>query len=582
MKYKLSEWVENMLNKQKKLTGTLLIILFALSLLFSAGIADAKPTTVKIYPGSSIQNAINNANPGDTIIVNEGIYLENLVVWKPLTIKGVGATLISPLSGSRDGIEIQAAALVTGFKIQPETTTDFFRSGIFFYSTSSSGAAAINNEIMPGFTYPAVWVADPTGIGPTGIKIQNNKIHASITAISLEEGSEITITGNIIEASGKIEDPGANGFGIWSADPNSKVSNLNIANNIIHSGTGDGIFVSPGMGAEAVSITNNKIVTDSTGTYPFGIQIAKTKGIVISGNEITVGSETSGIFLEYCTKIQIIGNKIEAGTNTNGIWVSSSTNCKILGNLVSSLSGISVTNTQEIQISSNDIFSTWGVGISVETGSNIIITLNVVRNSVPDGRGINLNTCNNILLLNNKITVIEWGLTFYGLTNAVIAGNEITVGPKIIIDPNYGPVYYATYGVIFSDSSFCTISKNIIKSTKDSGIYGYGQGCHDIVIQDNVITADPTGGTNGIRLYDVSKSTVFGNSVNGPYYYGVRLDGESNTNTISKNTIALFGGSNFAGISLNLDTWGNLVKNNKISGTSVSIEDLSGLNTIIP
>lgn len=45
--------------------------------------------------GNAIQTAIDNATPGDMIVVGPGTYKEMLVMWKPLRLQGVGATSVT-------------------------------------------------------------------------------------------------------------------------------------------------------------------------------------------------------------------------------------------------------------------------------------------------------------------------------------------------------------------------------------------------------------------------------------------------------------------------------------------------------
>ena len=63
-----------------------------------AGAGTAQAATTKVCPSgcffSSIQAAINAAPTGATIVVGEGSYYENLVINKPLTLRGKGATSV--------------------------------------------------------------------------------------------------------------------------------------------------------------------------------------------------------------------------------------------------------------------------------------------------------------------------------------------------------------------------------------------------------------------------------------------------------------------------------------------------------
>ena len=61
-----------------------IVILFSILALLSAGCASA--ATHYVNPGESIQVAVDTAAPGDTIIIRDGIYTDNINVDKRLTI----------------------------------------------------------------------------------------------------------------------------------------------------------------------------------------------------------------------------------------------------------------------------------------------------------------------------------------------------------------------------------------------------------------------------------------------------------------------------------------------------------------
>jgi len=69
------------------------------------------------YPYQYIQDGIDNATAGDTIVVNDGTYSEDLVIGKTdLTIKSVNGyvTTIIDTQGTSPGVEIQGYGLTLG------------------------------------------------------------------------------------------------------------------------------------------------------------------------------------------------------------------------------------------------------------------------------------------------------------------------------------------------------------------------------------------------------------------------------------------------------------------------------------
>ena len=56
---------------------------------------------------TGIQDAINNASDGDTIIVHSGIYDENVVVDRSVTLKGIGHPVVDAC-GEGDAIRLTA------------------------------------------------------------------------------------------------------------------------------------------------------------------------------------------------------------------------------------------------------------------------------------------------------------------------------------------------------------------------------------------------------------------------------------------------------------------------------------------
>ncbi len=94
---------------------------------------EITPRTYHVNPTGTIQEAIDEASPGDTIIVHDGTYNENIVVNKALTIQGVNKeTTIVHGGGYNPTIQITANdVVINGFTVEQE-------KGLFGILTSTS------------------------------------------------------------------------------------------------------------------------------------------------------------------------------------------------------------------------------------------------------------------------------------------------------------------------------------------------------------------------------------------------------------------------------------------------------------
>jgi pectin methylesterase-like acyl-CoA thioesterase len=71
------------------MTRLLLVAVALVVWIAAAGVGAG--ATWDMYQGGSIQATVDTASPGDTIYVHEGTYVENVDVWKQITLIGDGA-----------------------------------------------------------------------------------------------------------------------------------------------------------------------------------------------------------------------------------------------------------------------------------------------------------------------------------------------------------------------------------------------------------------------------------------------------------------------------------------------------------
>jgi hypothetical protein len=171
---------------------SLIIVVSLIYLLITpTGIALAVETDV--YPGGSIQNAIDAAKDGDTIYVNAGTYNESLVFnGKDVSSIAVGPVTIMPTSsctGHGDVIQIYDGTVnIDGFYIDANYSTSGCLGGIYVRSmamwSENPAIAVISNNTIVNY-------------GKNGITVNGS-------------GADGTILDNIIQGRGPI------GLGDWA------------------------------------------------------------------------------------------------------------------------------------------------------------------------------------------------------------------------------------------------------------------------------------------------------------------------------------------------------------------------------
>jgi parallel beta-helix repeat protein len=232
----------------------------------------------------TIQEAINTASSGDTIFVHSGIYCENLVVDKAISLIGEnkGNTVID---GKREGTGVRIDSdyvTVRDFTIQNSSRRGdvFVDCGVY----SSSAIVTVDNcniirnqygvvlFYSNGFTLTENTIAsnDATGIftwTQSGTKIMGNVISNNLfDGIFMRFVTESVISGNMIASNKQM------GISLYDSSSNS------IINNTISANMYQGIY----LGSASENIVTQNTIADNLEEE--GVQLYESNGNLIYHN----------------------------------------------------------------------------------------------------------------------------------------------------------------------------------------------------------------------------------------------------------------------------------------------------------
>ena len=170
--------------------GGAIAILFLTALAFiSCGTASA--TTIYVPADyAQIQWAVDNASEGDTIIVRDGTYHENVDVNKRLTIyseNGAANCIVSAASTCDYVFAVTANYVnISGFTITD--ATEFLKAGVYI---DSVGHCNISDNIVSNNNFGIYLTSSSYNV------LQNNNVSNDHIGIYLDNSSSNTVTNNI-------------------------------------------------------------------------------------------------------------------------------------------------------------------------------------------------------------------------------------------------------------------------------------------------------------------------------------------------------------------------------------------------
>jgi parallel beta-helix repeat protein len=346
-----------------------MMLVATLTSVFVVKISVADPTTIYVHPGESIQDAIDVANPGDTIFVYSGTYYEHVIVSKTINLIGE----------HRDSTIINGSG--SGYVV--DITADWVNMSGFTVQNGHYGIHLFN---------------------PCYSRITGNNANSNTYGIYLSHSSNNILTGNNLSNNYL-------GINLYQFSNNNKLTGNNANFNQAF-----GILISS-------SCTNTSITSNNVSNNDYGIDIQVSSNNTIIGNNVN-SNGLYGIELYHSNNNIVIGNN--ASNNYLGIYLSGS-NSIVTGNNLNSneVFGILLSGTNNTITSNNVSNNDYGIDIG---GSNNTISGNNLNSNELFGIEL-ISSDNNTITSNNVNSNNDYGIELYDSSSNTITSNNVSYNP---------------------------------------------------------------------------------------------------------------------------------------------------------
>ncbi len=314
---------------------SILFFLFGIPVLFANTLEVCSSCSFK-----GIREAVQMAQPFDTILVRKGTYIEyNIIIDKPLTILGDNYPVID---GQNKGEIIQIVA--------DNVTLD----GLFIINVGTSYTE----------DYAAVRV-----VKSKNFIIQNLVLEKLFFGIYLEKASDGKVFHNKIIGDAKEEYNSGNGIQLWYS------KNIEVDQNII-THVRDGIYLEF---SDFCKITNNT----SSHNIRYGLHFMFSNDDVYQDN--TFQNNGAGVAVMFSKRIEMYNNifKDNWGSASFGILLKEINDSEIIGNVFESNTvGINIEGSNRVNYKDNDFINNgWAIKSRGACYANLFTENNFLYNS---------------------------------------------------------------------------------------------------------------------------------------------------------------------------------------------------------
>jgi parallel beta-helix repeat protein len=387
------------------LAAVIMAMLFACLLSSVLIIRLAKAETIIVpdnYP--KIQEAINNAEEGDTVFVRNGTYPENVVVNKTVVLVGESkeSTIIND-SQAGSVVTVNASNVeVSGFTIMNSGAAwegNWWDSGILLVNCSD--CRILNNSVTSNWC--GIWLQGSAKNTVAGNNVSANLMRGIVLVESVnntvvensaadnEEGISLLYSFNNSLSSNVLAGNQYN-FGVIGETPDQFIQNIDTSNMV--------------DGKPVYYLLNKSDIVINPSTYPSVgfLALINSRNVTVEGLEVE--NNTEGLLLANTTDSWIMNNKF--ANNVYGISLVISTNNMVRENNVTiNEHGVELAYSGSNIVSGNSIAKNRGGVVLISADNNTLTGNDFAENSV---HGVNLIDSRFNVLAENNFVLNTYGV----------------------------------------------------------------------------------------------------------------------------------------------------------------------------